>query len=108
MSHNLHLDGRWNANRSEFESDMGKKYDWVYVVDNFGYTKFDKSEHVEDKIIDMADFEPYETEINDNIQNEWHKVKVIGKIRQSFEDFERYIIVNNGIIEYGVHPSIIR
>lgn len=101
------IDGRWKANTQEFLNDTERMYDWVYVVDSMGYTKFEKSENIEQQIIDMADEEPYEAMI-DEYTGELHKIKVIGKIRKPVEDFERYIIVNNGIIEYGVHPSIIK
>lgn len=101
------LDGRWNANIQEFEADTERKYDWVYRVDNNGYTRFEKSENIEQQIIDMADEEPYPAMIDDST-GKLHQVKVIGKLQNPHEDFGRYIIVNNGIIEYGVHPSIIK
>ena len=101
------LDGRWKANIQEFLNDSERVYDWVYVVDSMGYTKFDKSEKIEQQIVDMADEVPYEAMIDEST-GELHKIRVIGKIRKPTEDFERYIIVNNGIIEYGVHPSIIK
>lgn len=102
------VDGRWKANTQEFLNDTERIYDWVYVVDSMSYTKFDKSENIEQQIIDMADEASYEAMIDESTTGELHKVKVIGKIRKPVEDFERYIIVNNGIIEYGVHPSIIK
>ena len=93
------LDGRWNANEHEFEADTQRKYDWVYVVASMGYTKFDKTENIKEQ---MTNINPYIALYNGK------EVEVIGTMRQMFEDFDRLIILEDGVIHYGVHPSIVK
>lgn len=93
------LDGRWNANKQEFEADKERKYDWVYVVSNMGYTKFDKSENIKEQ---MTNISPYIALLDGK------EVEVIGTTKQLFEDFDRFIIVEDGVIHYGVHPTIVK
>lgn len=93
------LDGRWNANIKEFEADTERKYDWVYVVANMGYAKFDKTENIKEQ---MTNINPYMALLDGK------EVEVIGTMKQPFEDFDRFIIVEDGVIHYGVHPTIVK
>lgn len=95
----FNLDGKWNANIKEFEADTERKYDWVYVVANMGYTKFDKSENIKEQ---MTNIEPYKVLLDEKC------VEVIGTMHQLFENFDRLILVEDGVIHYGVHPSIVK
>lgn len=95
----FNLGGGWNSNTKEFEADTERKYDWVYVVANMGYTKFDKTENIKEK---MTNIKPYVALLGGK------EVEVIGTMRQLFENFDRLIVVENGIIKYGVHPSIVK
>lgn len=95
----LNLDGRWRANQTEFKADTERKYDWVYVVGNMGYTKFDKSENIKEQ---MTNINPYIASLDGK------EVEVIGTVRELFEDFDRLIVVEDGVIHYGVHPTIIK
>ena len=95
----FNLDGRWRANQTEFKADTERKYDWVYVVGNMGYTKFDKSENIKEQ---MTNINPYIALLDEK------EVEVIGTVRELFEDFDRLIVVEDGVIHYGVHPTIIK
>lgn len=93
------LDGRWNANTKEFEADKESNYDWVYAVASMGYTKFDKAENIKEQ---MTNINPYVALLDGK------KVEVIGTMQQLFEVFDRLIVVEDGVIKYGVHPSIVK
>lgn len=95
----FNLDGRWRANQTEFKADTERKYDWVYVVGNMGYTKFDKSENIKEQ---MTNINPYIALLDEK------EVEVIGTVRELFEDFDRLIVVEDGVIHYGAHPTIIK
>lgn len=95
---NIRLNGNWNANTIDFEQDTKREYDWVYSVANMGYTRFNKEERVIEK---LTNIEPKKAIC------EGKDVTVIGLTQWLFEDFDRYIIVSDGIVEHGVHPSIV-
>ena len=95
----FNLDGRWYANTREFEADTERKYDWVYVVASMGYTRFDKTENIKEQMININ---PYVALLDGK------EVEVIGTMQQPFEDFDRLIVVEDGVIHYGVHSAIVK
>ncbi len=102
------LETRWNANHAEFEADTEKNFKWVFLVESFAYTKFNKSEDVESY---FTNIEPYEAFIDEYHNGQWipKRVKVIGKKERSClsENFDRLIVVRDEVIHIGVHPSVI-
>ena len=97
MSYNL--EGRWNANLTEFQKDTAKEFDWVYLVDSFGYTKFDKKENIIEQISNIS---PYKKAYCDG-----EECLVIGTEHSLFENIDRYIVKIDNVISVGIHPSII-
>lgn len=95
----FNLDGRQNANVKEFKADIERKYDWVYVVANMGYTRFDKTENIKEQ---MTNINPYVALLDGK------EVEVIGTMQQLYEDFDRLIVIEDGVINYGVHPTIVK